>query len=137
MTLVVVLVLLTIIGGYMATRGAVQISSVALSIRTMQAWFAAQSGLDWAVHQATSSQATHDAICDAGATILTNVNLIGGAAAGYDVAITCDDSGGFTEGGTSFEVDVITAKATQGIPGSVSYVTRTVQAVITTGAVLP
>ncbi len=133
----VLLVLFVTIGIVMATRSGVQHMSVGLSVRAMQAWFAAQSGLEWAVHQSTASQVTHDAICDAGGTITTSFTLTGGASNDYDVSIICDDSGGFQEAGVTYEVDVITAAASRGNPGDITYATRAIQAVITTGVPLP
>lgn len=120
----------------MATRSNVQQLSVALSARTMQAWFAAQAGMEWAVHQATVSQVAHDAICGAPATV-TAFAIPAGASAGYSLNITCADSGGFTEAGVGFEVDLITVIATDGTAGDSSFVSRTLQAVVTTGTGLP
>lgn len=135
--LVVLLVLFVTIGFFMGNRSGVQQMSVALSIRAMQSWFAAQSGLEWAVHQATTSQVAHNAICSTGPATTTTFTLSGGASDAYDVSVTCDDGGGFQESGVAYEVDVITATASRSNPGDIPFATRTVQAVVTTGAVLP
>ncbi len=135
--IVILLVLFVAIGAFMATRSGVQHASIALSVRSMQAWFAAQSGLEWAVHQAVSSQASHDAICDAGGTIVTSFTLGGGASAGYDLRITCNDNGGYQEGGVNFEVDVIDVVASRGSPGEIAHAARRVEALVTTGEALP
>lgn len=131
------LVLFGTIGAFMARTSGVQNTSTALSVRTMQAWFAARSGLEWAIRQATTSQASHDTICDNGGTINTAFTLTGGAGNGYQVSLVCDDSGGYQEGGVNFEVDQITVNARRGNPGDITFVTRTLQAVITTGRALP
>ena len=136
MTLVILLVIFVAVGFFMATRGNVAHLSVAMSARTMQAWFAAQSGMEWAVHQATASQAEHDAICGDPATT-TTFTIPAGASAGYSLDISCADSGGFTEGGLAYEVDLITVVATDGLPGDVTFVSRTVQAVVTIGTDFP
>ena len=136
-TVALLLIVMVTVGVFMATRSSVQHLSVGLSIRTIQAWFAAQSGLEWAVAQATSDQASHDALCDDGGTINTTFMLTGGAADGYDILITCNDSGGYQEGGVNFEVDQITVTATQATPGDVTFARRTIEAVVTTGDVLP
>jgi hypothetical protein len=53
------------------------------------------------------------------------------------VNLVCDDSGGYQEAGVNFEVDLITVNASRGNPGDLSFVTRSLQAVITTGRALP
>ena len=135
-TIVILLVVFVTVGFFMATRSNVQHLSVALSARTMQAWFAAQAGMEWAVHQATVSQVAHDAICGNPATV-TAFAIPAGASAGYNLNITCADSGGFTEAGVGFEVDLITVVATDGTAGDSTFVSRTLQAVVTTGIGLP
>jgi MSHA biogenesis protein MshP len=131
------LVLFATIGAFMARTSGVQNMSTALSARTMQAWFAARTGLEWGIRQATTSQASHDSICDSGGTINTAFTLSDGAANGYQVNLVCDDSGGYQEAGVNFEVDLITVNASRGNPGDLSFVTRSLQAVITTGRALP
>ncbi len=134
---VFLLILFGTIGVFMARTSGVQNMSTALSVRTMQASFAARSGLEWGIRQATASQASHDTICDSGGTINTAFTLTGGAANGYQVDLVCDDSGGYQEAGVNFEVDLITVNARRGNPGDLTFVTRTLQAVITTGRALP
>ena len=92
--------------------------------------------MEWAAHQATLSQLTHDAICD-DPPIVTSFNIPAGASTGYNLDISCTDSGGFTEAGVAFEVDLITVVATDGTAGDTSFVSRTLQAVVTTGTNLP
>ena len=133
--LVILLVIFVTVGFFMATRSNTQHISVALSARTMQAWFAAQSGMEWAVHQATLSQVAHNAICDDPA-ILTTFVVPTGASSGYNLDITCTDSGGFSESGVGFEVDLITVVATDGTAGNTTFVSRSLQAVVTTGSAL-
>lgn len=135
--IVVLLVIFVLIGGFMATRSGVQHASVAFSVRAMQAWFAARSGLDWAIHEATTSVVAHDAICDAPPPAVAPFTLAGGAANGYVIQVSCDDGGGYTEGGRTFEVDIITVTAARGNPGDIGYASRSVQAVISTGETLP
>ena len=132
----ILLVVFVTVGIFMATRSNVQHLSVALSARTMQAWFAAQAGMEWAVHQATVNQVAHDVICSAPATV-TTFPIPAGASAGYSLSITCDDSGGFIEAGVGFEVDLITVVATDGTAGDSTFVSRTLQAVVTAGTALP
>ena len=55
----------------------------------------------------------------------------------YDLNISCTDGGGFIEGGAAFEVDLITVVATDGTAGDSVFVSRTLQAVVTTGTSLP
>ena len=49
---VILIVLLALIGGYMATMTSVSSINTTVSAGTMQAWFAARSGIEWAVQQA-------------------------------------------------------------------------------------
>jgi len=131
------LVVLASTAVFMVTMSGVSHMSTTLSAGAMQAWFAARAGLEWAVQQATSRQANHDLICDDGGTVLTTFTLDGGAAAGFAITVTCDDQGGFQEAGASYEVDAITVTASRGAPSDIDFVTRTVQAVVTTGEPLP
>ena len=124
------------VGFYMAIRSNVQQLSVGLSAGSMQAWFAAKLGMEWAVRQATVYQATHDALCGNPA-VVTNFSIPAGASSDFNLAITCADGGGFTETGIAYEVDLITVLATSGTSGDTTFVSRTLQAVITTGTNLP
>lgn len=132
---VLLLVLLALVGAYVMSSAQVQHLTTALSWQGMQAWFAARSGLEWAMQRATSSQAAHDAICSAGPTV-TGFNLVL-AGHSYALQISCDDRGGFGEAGASYEVDAIEVEASTGTPGQLGYARRVVQATVTRGQALP
>lgn len=125
---------LALLGGYMLRMSAVQHTASGLSAQGIRAHFAASSGMEWAMAQATDSQATHDAICGNPAITTGPFTLTAGVLDGFAITVVCDDDGGFQEGGAFYEVDSITVTATKGSGGDA--VSRTIRATITSGAAL-
>lgn len=121
---VILIVLLALIGGYMATLTSVASISTTLSAGTMQSWFAARSGIEWAAQQII--------VTAPGACIApTTINLSGGSSDGFSVALTCIPSA-FTESGIgTYNVYALTSRATRGNPGDIAYVSRQVNVSIT------
>ncbi len=125
-TLVVVLFILTVLvtlGLHIGTMSGAQHRTALSSLLGMRAHFAARSGLEWAVQ---------DVVNNAGAGIAcggTNFSLIGGATAGFDIAITCTTEN-VTEGGSTYGMWRISATATFGSVGSADYASRTLMATI-------
>jgi len=126
---------LALLGGYMLRMSAVQHTSSGLSSQGIRAHFAALSGMEWAMAEATRSQVSHDAICGSPATSTGPFTLSVGVLNGFAVTVVCDDGGGFQEGGTFYEVDNITVTATKGSGGDTA--ARTLRATITRGEALP
>ena len=121
---VILIVLLALIGGYMATMTSVSSINTTVSAGTMQAWFAARSGIEWAVQQAV--------VAAPGACPATPpINLTGGNTNGFTVTLTCSPSS-FTESGIgTYNVYALTSRATRGNPGEPAYVSRQVNVSIT------
>ncbi len=122
---VILIVLLALIGGYMATMTSVSSINTTVSAGTMQAWFAARSGIEWAVQQII---VTTPGACIASPTTF---NLTGGNTNGFSVRLTCAPSS-FNESGIgTYNVYALTSRATRGNPGEPVYVSRQVNVSIT------
>ena len=89
---VILVVLMGLVGLYMSTLTSVGSINTTVSAGSMQAWFAARSGIEWAVQQLI--------ITAPGACITspTTINLTGGNTNGFSVVLTCTSSS-FTEAG--------------------------------------
>ena len=125
---VVLIVLLALIGAYMATLTTVSSINTTVSAGTMQAWFAARSGIEWAVQQII--------VAAPGACIAspTTINLTGGSTSGFTVVLTCalSPSAPFTEAGLgTYNVYELTSRATRGNPGDIVYVARQINLSVT------
>ncbi len=122
---VILIVLLALIGGYMATLTSVGSINTTVSAGTMQAWFAARSGVEWAVQQIIVAA---PGVCIGSPT---TINLSGGNTSGYRVVLTCAVTP-FTESGIgTYNVYALTSRATRGNPGEPAYVSRQVNVSIT------
>lgn len=123
-----ILVILSLLGLAMVTVNAVMQTTSAQSTQGVRAYYAAKSGLEWAVYNATGRcQADHNAICDNVARSFT-VN-------GFNVSVTCDPHGGaFDDGGNIFNLDNITVIASNDAPaGHPDQVSRRIEATVTRG----
>ncbi len=119
---VVLIVLFGLIGGYMATLTSVGSLNTTVSAGGMQAWFAARSGIEWAVR---------DLIIGGGGCAGTTITLSGGNTDGFSVTLTCAPSS-FTEAGIgTYNVYNLTSRATRGAPGQIAYVSRQLNVSIT------
>ncbi len=119
---VILIVLFALIGGYMATLVGVGSINTTTSVGSMQAWFAARSGIEWAVR---------DLIVGSGACSAPTINLSGGGTNGFSVVLTCTASS-FTEAGIgAYNVYALTSKASRGSPGDIAYVARQLNVSIT------
>jgi MSHA biogenesis protein MshP len=127
---VILIVLLALMGGYMATLTSVGSVNTTVSAGTMQAWFAARSGIEWAVQRII---VTAPGAC---ITTPTTINLTGGNTNGFTVVLTCAEQpvlpAQFNESGIGmYNVFAITSRATRGSPGGPAYVSRQVNISIT------
>ncbi len=119
---VVLIVLFALIGGYMATLTSVGSLNTTVSASGMQAWFAARSGIEWAVR---------DLIVGGGGCAGTPITLSGGNTDGFSVALTCSPAS-FTEAGIgTYNVYNLTSRATRGTSGNIGYVSRQLDVSIT------
>ena len=122
---VILIVLFALIGGYMATLTSVGSINTTVSAGTMQAWFAARSGIEWAVQQII--------VAAPGACITspTTINLTETNMNGFTVVLTCTPST-FNEAGVgTYNVYALTSRATRGNPGDPAYVSRQINISIT------
>lgn len=122
-TALVLIVLFALIGAYMATLTGTQSLSTTTSLSSMQAWFAARSGVEWAVFRVLnggSCAGVHGAM----------LNLNEGGVAGYQVALSCAATP-YTEGPNTYNVYALTARAFRGAPGQVGYASRIITTRVT------
>lgn len=123
---VVLLVLFGLIGTYLAAMAGLGSASTTVSRDAMQAWFAAQGGLEWAVHQATST-GIHPAppLGCGGASTLFSLPTAAGSEFAVEVSCTFAP---FIEGANVVNVYALTSTASRGTVGELGSVTRTVHA---------
>lgn len=100
---VVLIVLFALLGTYMATLSVTGSLGTTQSASAIQAWFAARSGVEWAVH-------TSLAASDGGCTCATNcctgingqlVNFSEGGLSGYTASVSCT-ARAVIEGGANY-----------------------------------
>ncbi|MCZ6803360.1 MAG: hypothetical protein O7D86_05345 [Proteobacteria bacterium] len=129
---VVMILLLALLGGYMATLTTIGSLNTTQSLSAVQAWFAARSGVEWGAYQVLNNQSC---IGFPGALI----NPAGGAV-NFNVTVTCtlNNGGGavasIDEGAgpppapivNPYNVYAITATATRNNLGDVTYASRTI-----------
>jgi len=124
-TAIFLVVIVAGIGAVMLTIGQTQQQSVALSILGQRGMNAASSGLEWAIHRAIHSAAAGldcspgTVSFNPGAAILSN----------YTVAIECSMQS-FEEGTTTYNVYMLTSRATMNAFGSSDFISRTLRATV-------
>ena len=117
---VVLLVVLASIGSFIAVSSGVQHVTSGLSRSGMQAWFSADSAMQWGIYDAVENSSC------AGATFVPG----GGNFNGISVTVTCSLSS-YEEGSTTYSVYELTATATTGSIGDVGHASRTIRASVT------
>jgi len=110
------LVILSAMGVFMLQISGTQATTTALTIQGSRAYFAARSGLEYAVFQAVNGSCTNQTI-----------NFNEGVLADYSADLTCSSSS-YTEFGSTVNVYSVTARAYSGSYGNAYYVSRTVEA---------
>ncbi len=116
----VLIVFLGLMGIFMLTTSGTQQMTTALSQKEMQAWFAAQSGLDWAIYQAVVS----------GTCTSPTFTLSGGAAASYSVQVSCAFSSVTETPLPTYNMFTVTATGSTGNPADPVYASRGSRATI-------
>jgi MSHA biogenesis protein MshP len=111
------LVVLSVLGAFMATFSSVQHVSSALDVRGAQAYQAARAGIEWGTYRVLRNSSC------AGSQVLNDVP-------GFVVTVECVASGIYTEGVTGVTVYRITSTASSGTVGGIGYVERQLQATI-------
>jgi MSHA biogenesis protein MshP len=129
---IVLIVLFALIGTYMATLSTVGSLNTTQSHGSMQAWFAARSGMDWAVYDAIQNNA---GTLNCGA-VGPNFTISGGAGNDFNIQVTCVVPYGFIEVSacpaaspcTTYSLTVV---ANRGNAGDITYLSRTIRASVT------
>ncbi len=128
---VVLIVLFALLGTYMATLSSIGSLNTTQSLGSMQAWFAAKSGFQWAVQQVTSTNACFTAADGDFATPGDgDFSLNGGGINGFNITVTCAVVP-YTEATTMYNVFTLTSTAVRGTVGTITYVSRTLNASVT------
>lgn len=117
---VVVITLFALIGGYMATMVTTSSLAASLTFGSMQGWFAAHSGTEWAVWEVLHSGTG----CGSFPASFTIDN--------FDINITCS-SVAVTEGPDNYTVYDLLTTANRGSQGDSGYILRQVRTSVTDG----
>ncbi len=116
----VILVVLASLGSAALRIQAEQGSGFGLALQARRAYFAAQSGLEWGIHQVAQGGG-----CPSG-----SFSLGEGGVDGFDVTVSCSSSA-HVEGSSTTTLVQLTASARYGSFGSRDYVSRTLRIVVT------
>lgn len=116
-----ILVVLTLIGTYIVSIGALTRDSGNLTSQGIKTYYAAKSGLEWAAFR-VSSPVGGPYNCPAASSTF-NVSIAGANV--YSVTVTCIQNT-FVESSVSYNVFLLSATATFGTLGGLDYASRTV-----------
>lgn len=119
------IVVLAAMGAFIVTISSTQQYTSMFSIEGSRGFFAAQSGLEWAVRTALNSPATLN--CGGAGPTFT---LSGGTTNGFDVQVTCTVTA-VTEGPDVYSVFALTVSVDKGTAGTADYVSRAIRANVT------
>lgn len=124
----VFIVLLALIGAYLATFLSVSAVNTASSSREIQAWFAAKSGLDWTIHTALNQSCTCGTDCCSASTFpigsSSAVSFTQQGVSGYEYYLNSCSDAPVTEAGSSYCVYTIDLTARIGTEGEINYALR-------------
>ena len=123
-TAVFLIVILALLGAVIVSLSSTQQIGVTRDLQGSRAYFAARAGIEWGVYQALQAGS-----CAAPSTL----PALAGSAAGFTIQVQCARSpavGSLDEGGTAVVVYQITSTATQGTFGTLGYVERQLQSVV-------
>ena len=122
-TAIFILVIVATLAAFMVTISGVQQRTSALSVLSTRALFAADSGVQWAVHSVLTA-----GNCSA---FPANFVLTGGAANGYRVSASCSASAHTEAPNPPYNVYRLSVTASLGTLGGEDYVSRTIIARVT------
>lgn len=111
----VLVTMLGLIGVYMTTQGTVANVSTAVSFSGIRAWFAAQSGAEWAALRALTGS------CAASTPLSID---------GLTVTVTCSSTS-VSEPPDTYNIFSISSTASLGVNGDLTRVSRTVRTFVT------
>ncbi len=113
-------VVLALLGIFLVRVSGVQNQTVNVALLGARAFEAARSGIEWGAFQALN----------AASCTTTTLNFSEGGLNGFDVEVTCTSST-HSETGSTYNVYVIDAVASDGTYGQPDYVSRRMQATVT------
>ena len=116
---VVIVVLLALMGTYMSTFISVSALNTSTSAGAIQAWFAARSGMQWAIHQSLSL----------GTCTGVDSQTISSGLNGFNASVSCTETTGVTEGSSTYNIYNIDVTATKG--SNETFVSRTITVTVT------
>jgi len=111
------LVVLAVLGGFMATFSSIQHTTSAMDVRGAQAYQAARAGAEWGIYRALRNT---PAICAAGSFTVD----------GFAVTVGCEESVQYMEGVTQVTIYTITSTASSGQVGKFNHVERQIQVTV-------
>jgi type II secretory pathway pseudopilin PulG len=122
-TVVVVMVVMVLMSTYMVNLVGNQQVNTSLSQRSIQAWYAAHSGMQWAINDVQYHNANH-LNCGQVAPTFT---LTGGGTRGFTVTVNCVATNMIDDDNNNYTVYVLKVRAFQGMINRSNYVTRTIR----------
>ena len=125
------IVVVAALGVFMVTISSVQQRTSSLSILSSRTYFAAESGMQWAMRRVIQDAAAGLNCPAAPANGQVNFTINNGASSGYSVTITCNVQN-FTENPDNYDVYNLTSMASRGTLGGPDYRSRTIRSSITT-----
>ena len=128
-TVIVITGLMILMGTYMVNLVGNQRMNTSLSQQSIQAWFAAHSGMQWAINDALYHNANH-LNCGLVAPTFT---LTGGGTRGFTVTVHCVATPMTDGDNNNYTVYVLKVTTFQGMVNRGNYVTRTIQQTICVG----
>ncbi|NNJ92714.1 MAG: pilus assembly protein MshP [Gammaproteobacteria bacterium] len=114
-TTLFILVVLAILGSYMALMGISQNQTTALSVQGVRAWYSAVSGFEWAADRISTTS-----VCPTVPTVMS--------IQGFTVTLTGCTTYNITEGASSYNLYDISVLSERGSFGEADYVSRTLRA---------
>lgn len=114
------LVVLAVLGSYMVRLNVSQQTTTTLSLQSVRAWYAASSGLEWAVYQINTNNS-----CPG---VPSSFN-----ADGFTITLSGCSANPVTEGTSSYVLYDIQINASRGTFGSTDYVARRLRATVQGG----
>ena len=127
MIVIVLIVLFALLGTYMSTMSSLSSLTTTQSGSAIQAWFAARTGVEWAVQQSLAAS-------DGGCTCATNcctgingqsLNFSEGGLNGYDATVSCT-ARSIKEAGANYCVYDLSVSASNSSPAQLTSVARTI-----------
>jgi Tfp pilus assembly protein PilX len=115
MIVIVLIVLFSLLGTYMASMSTIGSLNTTQSVGSMQSWFAASSGVQWAIQK---SLAASDGLCTCATNCCAGINgqtlnYSEGGLDGYSAAVSCSASP-MTEAGSNYCVYNLGVTGTNG-----------------------